>query len=143
MSRIQNLRVAAEVAVALFFRLGLYAVLLLFLLQAVGGSVSYEFLAFTTMIVVLVHEALHILGMELVKADHFESFHVLAINYGAFDLKSYKASVPLLLPYSALFPLGYWLTLTGVGTYIAAGWAVILMHAILLPIEAFSSKLSK
>ena len=143
MSRIQNLRVAAELAVALCFRLGLYAVLLLFLLQAVRGTISYEFLALTTMIVVLVHEALHILGMELVKADHFESFHVLAINYGAFNLKSYKASVPLLLPYLALFPSGYWLTLTAVGTYVAVGWAVVLMHAILLPIEAFSSKLSK
>ncbi|MBM3897474.1 MAG: hypothetical protein FJ358_02975 [Thaumarchaeota archaeon] len=143
MARIQNLRVAGEVAAALFFRLSLYAVVLLFLLQAVGGMVSYEFLAFTTMIIVLAHEALHILGMELVKADHFESFHILAINYGAFNLKSSKASVPLLLPYLALFPLGYWLTLTGVGTYVAAGWAIILMHLILLPIEAFSSKFSK
>ncbi len=95
------------------------------------------------MIIVLIHEALHIVGMELVRADHYESFHLLAINYGAFNLSSSKASVPMVLPYLVLFPLGYFLTLTGVGTYVAAGWAVVLMHAILLPLEAFSSKVSK
>ena len=143
MSRIQRIKVAAEVTAALFFRLGLYAMLLLFLLQIVQGSVSYEFLILTAMIVVLIHEALHIVGMELVRADHFESFHLLAINYGAFNLSGSKASVPMVLPYLVLFPLGYFLTLTGVGTYVAAGWAVVLMHAILLPVEAFSSRLSK
>ena len=143
MFRTQRLKVAAEVAAAVILRFGLYAVLLFFLLQTLRESVSYEFLALTTMIVVLMHEALHILGMEMVRADHFESFHTLAINYGAINLSSYKASVPLILPYLVLFPLGYGLTLTGVATYIAAGWAAVLMHAILLPVEAYSIRLPK
>ena len=143
MSRTQPLKIAAELAAAIAARFGLYALLLFFLLQTLEGVVRYDFLALTAMIVILMHEASHILGMEIVKADHYESFHMLAINYGAVNLSGYRAAFAVILPYLVLFPLGYWLTTTGVATYIAAGWAVILMHAILLPIEALSLRISE
>jgi hypothetical protein len=120
---------------ALVIRSALFAVLLFVFLEALAGSVDYPFLVVSVFAVVVMHEAFHMIGMEGMRTDHSESFRFLAVGYAAANLSNGKVFVAIALPFGILLPFGFLLTLTGMAAYVALGWSIIIMHAILLPVE--------
>ncbi len=131
----ERARTVAELGRAVLFRSAIYVVLLYFLLLAFRATVDYGFLAVTVFAVVVMHEAFHMIGMEALRTDHSESFRLLAVGYAAVNLTNRKALVAVALPFIILLPFGFLLTLTRIPAFMAVGWSIIIMHAILLPIE--------
>ena len=69
-----RIRTFGELSRAVLLRSALLAVLLYFLLEAFQGSVDYAFLAVTVFVVVVMHEALHMVGMEALGNGAFGDF---------------------------------------------------------------------
>ncbi len=75
-------------------------------------------------------------GMEVVQTQHSETFKVLAVGYATVNVDSNgRILLSVLAPFLVLFPLGAYLALSSYTEWVAVGWAVIIMHSILLPIE--------
>jgi hypothetical protein len=131
-----RLRTFAELSRAVLLRSALYAVLLFVLLEGFQGSVNYAFLAVTVFVVVVMHEALHMVGMEAAGTQHSETFRVLAVGYATVGVDSNgRILLAVLSPFLVMFPLGAYLVTSSVPALAAVGWSVIIMHGCLLPIE--------
>lgn len=114
---------------------------LILLLEVYQGSVDGAFLVVTVLVVVVMHEGLHMVGMEALRLDHSESFRLLVVGYAAtITTSTWKVMTALLLPFAVFFPLGAYLILQGGAVYVALGWSMVVVHAILLPIELVSMR---
>lgn len=129
-----------RITFAISLRYVLYAIplLALLLLQVIQGPIRYEFLIMTIFSMALMHESLHLVGMEMARAEHYENITPIAITYELVDLSIYGTALTLFLPYIVILPLSYWLTTTGVATFMAVGWAVMITQLVLFAVELFS-----
>jgi hypothetical protein len=131
-----RIRTFGELSRAVLLRSGLYAVLLYFLLEAFQGSVDYAFLAVTVFVVVVMHESLHMVGMEVLGTEHSETFKIFAVGYAAAEVTSgSRILLAVIAPFVVLIPLGAYLVLSSIPEFVAVGWSIIILHACLLPIE--------
>ncbi len=131
-----RVRAFADISKAVLLRSALYAVLLYALLEALQGSVDYAFLGVTVVVVVVMHEALHMVGMEVVQTPHSETFKVLAVGYATVNVDSNgRILLSVLAPFLVMFPLGAYLALSSFPLWSAVGWSIIIMHSCLLPVE--------
>jgi len=130
------MKTLAELSRAVLLRSALYALLLFVLLEFLAGSVDYAFLAVTVLVVVVMHEALHMVGMEVVGTEHFESFKSLAVGYATLEVASNgRIVLAVIAPFLVLFPIGAYLALSSYAVFEAVGLSIIVMHVCLLPIE--------
>jgi len=131
-----RMKTLVELSRAVILRSALYAVLLFVLLEVIQGSVDYAFLAVTVLVVVVMHEALHMVGMEAVGTQHSESFKALAVGYAAVDVTSNgRIVLAVIAPFLVLLPIGAYLATSSFPEFEAVGWSIIIMHVCLLPIE--------
>ncbi len=128
-------RIVGEVVQTVALRSVVFGVLAWVLLEELAGAVDPAFLVVTVFVVVVMHEALHMVGMEVTRTQHLEKFKLLAVGYVALDAPTGQVLLAVLLPFLALFPMGFVLVSTGFPSFVAIGWAVIAMHVVLLPIE--------
>jgi len=130
------MRALGELSKALLLRSALFAVLLFACLEWFQGSVNYVFLGVTVLVVVVMHESLHMVGMEVVGTKHAETFKALAVGYATMGVESNgRILLSVLAPFVVMFPLGGFLALSSFPAFAAVGWSIIAMHVCLLPIE--------